>query len=514
MPRWSSELGPRARMAWSLDCWPDPVAMGRLSSPGGTAQRHLRREIWISVRVGLFRNHPMYLRQLRVGGLKRLHGFTLDVTHRGKPRMWTVLIGENGTAKTTLLQAIALAAAGSKQVNTLVGPIVRHLRDRRTDTPMSIEARFEFTPSSLVSADAHPHLQGDKAGLRLLSKVTLEPGSTSLDAHATYTREGGQQVDPNSSKDPLDAARDVHRPLWFVAGYGVSRGLPNAVTEPSLDRPSIDRLAPLFNNQALLASTSFSNYFLKIDAQAGRSKGETSRVYGRMLNDAVQLGGRELLPDIEKIELRGRGGVGRAADLIESDRFHQRMGSGVHKIPGVALSHGYQSTFAWIADLIGHVFLESRGGIPTTDMEGLVLLDEIDLYLHPSWQATFIRALRRVFPKIQFIATTHSPVVLGELAPHEVVRLIIDRETGNVARGAWDPETGELVPTDNGRTEQPDPRPMTGSEIYRTWFGMDRLTPNPSGEDLREYLVLAGDCLLYTSPSPRDGLLSRMPSSA
>lgn len=212
-----------------------------------------------------------------------------------------------------------------------------------------------------------------------------------------------------------------------------------------------------------------------------------------MLNEAIKLGGSSLLPDISKLELRGQGGAASAGGLIESDRFHQKMGPKAQRIAGVALSHGYQSTFAWIADLIGHVLLEANAELKTTEMEGLVLIDEIDLYLHPTWQATFITALRRIFPRIQFVATTHSPIVLAGLSAHEVVRLIVDSATGDVVRGAWDQRTGALVPTTARDPAQPDPRPMTASEIYRTWFGIDRLTPNPVGEDLRRYRVLAED---------------------
>ncbi len=423
----------------------------------------------------------MYIRKLEVNNLKRLRNFSLDFTQGGEPRMWTVLIGENGTAKTTLLQAIALAATGSRQVNTLAGPIVKHMRDRRGSGPMSIEASFDFTPQSRATKEVHPLASGRRRDLGLRSVVTLQPGSTSLGAHAHYTPVRAAAADGRPPKDPLDAARDVHTHLWFAAGYGISRILPDPSSTPPLDRPSIDRLAPLFGAEVALASTSFANHFLKKDIQEGRKRGTTSLMYGRMLNQAIRLGGKDMLPDIQKLELRGQGGARSASDLIESDRFYQRMGGHVEKIAGVALSHGYQSTFAWIADLIGHVLLESKTELKTTEMEGLVLLDEIDSYLHPTWQSTLVTALRRVFPGIQFVATTHSPVVLADLKPHEIVRLQVNETSGDV-------ETKPLA-------HPPDPRPMTASELYRTWFGLDRLTPNPHGEELRRYLVLAGDPL-------------------
>lgn len=378
---------------------------------------------------------PMYIRHLQVQNLKRLNDFGLSFVHRGKPRMWTVLIGENGTAKTTLLQAIAMAAAGSKQVNALAAPIVKHLKDRRHDGPMSITADFEFTPSSRAKAQLHPHAPREAlASLGLRSRVSLESG-TSLDAEAEYVKiaEDGSAAplardsqEERAPKDPLDVARGTHENLWFVAGYGISRVLPDPSKTLPLDRPSIERLMPLFSAEASIASTSFSNHFLTKDVQEGRKQGTTSRMYSRMLNEVIKLGGEDLLPDVVKMELRGQGGVKSAQDLIESDRFQLRMGKKTVAVPGVGMSHGYQSTFAWIADLVGHVLLECLTELKTTEIEGLVLLDEIDLYLHPTWQATFITALRRVFPRVQFVATTHSPVVLAGLAPHEIIRLIVE----------------------------------------------------------------------------------------
>jgi AAA domain, putative AbiEii toxin, Type IV TA system/AAA ATPase domain len=432
----------------------------------------------------------MYIRRLHVDHLKRLRDFKLDFTDKhGKPRMWTVLIGENGTAKTTILQAIALAAAGS-QADAIAAPVAAHLRDRRTSNPLKIDATFAFTPQS-NNALIHPYApSGTSKGLALYSEVWMQSTtSTKLRAKAMYVdSKTGAPVQSKDGADPLDMARDLQTPLWFVVGYGISRLLPpDSTSTPALTRPSIERMEPLFKPTAAMTSTSFANHFLKKDLDEGRKAGTTSLLFARMLKQALDLGGAELLPNIQKLELRGQGGAPRSSDLLETDRFHQRMGKDVVKIAGVALSHGYQSTFAWIADLIGHVLLESKTKLDTTEMEGLVLIDEIDAYLHPRWQATLIAALRRIFPKMQFVATTHSPVVLASVAPHEIVRLDINEDTGNVEEKRWLSADGtEELPG-------PDPRPMSGGELYRIWFDVDRLTPNPHGEALRRYLVLAGD---------------------
>ncbi|MHB9004838.1 MAG: AAA family ATPase, partial [Coriobacteriia bacterium] len=56
---------------------------------------------------------------------------------------------------------------------------------------------------------------------------------------------------------------------------------------------------------------------------------------------------------------------------------------------------------------------------------GLVMIDEIELHLHPKWQAEVIEALTRTFVNLQFILTTHSPIVVGH-APSESLRLLTD----------------------------------------------------------------------------------------
>ncbi len=64
---------------------------------------------------------------------------------------------------------------------------------------------------------------------------------------------------------------------------------------------------------------------------------------------------------------------------------------------------------------------------------GVVLIDELDLHLHPRWQRRVIRDLKTTFPSIQFIATTHSPQLIGEAKPEEVI-LLGDQERSNPAQ--------------------------------------------------------------------------------
>lgn len=79
------------------------------------------------------------------------------------------------------------------------------------------------------------------------------------------------------------------------------------------------------------------------------------------------------------------------------------------------LSDGEKCTLALIGDLARRIALANPNRDNPLDGEGIVLIDEIELHMHPSWQRRVLGVLKRVFPNIQFIVTTHSPQILGEV---------------------------------------------------------------------------------------------------
>ncbi len=94
------------------------------------------------------------------------------------------------------------------------------------------------------------------------------------------------------------------------------------------------------------------------------------------------------------------------------------------------LSDGERSIIAMCFDIARRlILLNEKDGDPVKNGRGIVLIDEIDLHLHPEWQRKIVTDLPRVFPSLQFIATTHSPQTIGETTPGHVVIL---EEGGNV----------------------------------------------------------------------------------
>lgn len=89
------------------------------------------------------------------------------------------------------------------------------------------------------------------------------------------------------------------------------------------------------------------------------------------------------------------------------------------------LSDGYKSCVYVLLGIIKEV--EYRfPQMYAKDFDGIIMIDEIDIHLHPQWQAKLVKLLQQVFPKAQIIATTHSPSVLQNLKKEEIIPLYKD----------------------------------------------------------------------------------------
>jgi predicted ATP-binding protein involved in virulence len=95
------------------------------------------------------------------------------------------------------------------------------------------------------------------------------------------------------------------------------------------------------------------------------------------------------------------------------------------ELPFHLLSDGQRNTLALVGDLAYRAaqLNPNLSGEALARTNGIVLIDELDLHLHPNWQRTIVDSLRKIFPEIQFIATTHSPFVVQSLRQGELINL-------------------------------------------------------------------------------------------
>jgi predicted ATP-binding protein involved in virulence len=96
----------------------------------------------------------------------------------------------------------------------------------------------------------------------------------------------------------------------------------------------------------------------------------------------------------------------------EGEYLFERRGL---KVPYPALSDGYRANLGWIGDLLYHVTKTCPSGKKLVENKGIVMVDEIDLHLHPKWQMKVVPNIAKALPNLQFILTSHSPLVVGSL---------------------------------------------------------------------------------------------------
>lgn len=96
-------------------------------------------------------------------------------------------------------------------------------------------------------------------------------------------------------------------------------------------------------------------------------------------------------------------------------------------IPFEYLSSGFKSAYVLLLGIIKEIEFRSLG-VSARNFSGLIIIDELDLHLHPSWQREIGGALKRAFPKAQIIASTHSPHIVQAAEPSEVIALVRDKE--------------------------------------------------------------------------------------
>ncbi len=418
----------------------------------------------------------MYLRQLTVRNCKLVRELMLGLDDGEHPRMWTMLVAENGLCKTSLLRCIAAAAMGPEIASGLAD--VSSFPDKRPSRgELEIHATFSFSDER-HHRRTYPGLAGADAPPALTSSLYARSGHTLFRGQSGYA--SAYRAGPNLATMsprltvhdsdprfllPLSEARSAGLRDWFVAAYGVGRILQSAASGPPATNQGSDRVASLFHHETAVLGTRFADLF----------ESERSRHFAEALRDAFVDG--EILPGVENVELRGKGGVRTAADLVEGHRFGLRAGQTILKLPATWLSQGYQAIISLVADIVGQVWLEANAEVPLSEMEGLVLIDEIDLHLHPKWQTRLVTSLRKAFPRMQFIATTHSPMMLSGMRQNEVFILRQDPSTGDVA----------IEPASES------PQLLTASDLYRVFFGISRHFANAIGERLARYMFLATD---------------------
>lgn len=312
----------------------------------------------------------MFLRTLEIEQVRAVsHAHLVFGASDSETRRWTVLVGENGSGKSTVLRAVALLLAGSDALPELLGSSDSWIRNGAE------ECRIAATLSTA---------EGE---LREIS-LTLRRGDS---LREIFRRN-------EATLDALDRALRHASRNYLCVGYGAGRRPPRG---PFLPYDGLPVRHPRARGVATLFLPDFPLHPIEMWAM---DLDERRRPAGL---EAVRDTLIDLLPGV----------TFRAFDHMQGQLLFDTP-DGV--VPLRQLSDGYQSMAAWCGDLVyrlTEIYANYRRPLIG---RGLLLIDEVDLHLHPAWQRILRQFLLDKLPQMQIVATTNSPLTAESSAAGEV----------------------------------------------------------------------------------------------
>ncbi len=318
----------------------------------------------------------MFLKKLSLQNFKCLSSIELSFEkNKIANRKWTLILGENGTGKSNLLKSIALLTSGSNALGELLGDSDSWIKFGADDCIINAELETKNGEERKISLQFK---RGDN-----LSKILLNN---------------------SESLAKIDNAIETADRNYFVAAYGANRRLSNELFS-NFDKSRNGRslnVRNLFDNSFSL--NPLTAWIIELDYRSGEDG-----------IDLVRNALKEFLPGI-------------SFDSIDKEKKQVLFRTVDGVIPLEQLSDGYQNMAAWIGDLLFRITETFKNIKKPLESKGLLLIDEVDLHLHPKWQRMLYNFISNKLPNFQVIATTHSPLTAQQADTGELFALKRNKE--------------------------------------------------------------------------------------
>ena len=315
------------------------------------------------------------------------------------PKKTTAILGVNGVGKSSVLDALAIAL--SNMTERIVGQAAR-ARKMSPDDIKSGEGFARLKVSVDLGADGPTTWA---IALNRHKKATKKADEQSSDFEALNAQASllnGRMLYRESKSLPINLPLavyyDVHRAV-LDAPLRVKGGLKNTPREA-------------YHDALGHGGTDFRSFFAwfrdREDVENERLRDDPGHVDRdlKAVRDSIAK-----FTGFTKLKIRRK------------PSLRMTVQKGLVEFNVLQLSDGEKCLLALVGDLARRLSLLNTERADPLEGEGIVLIDEIDLHLHPKWQRSVVALLEKVFPNCQFVITTHSPQVVGELSPESVMLL-------------------------------------------------------------------------------------------
>ena len=393
-----------------------------------------------------FANDLLRIKGLEVRNFRKFETYSVEFDQQV-----TVLVGDNGAGKSTLVDAACVA----------LGSLFQGIEHAKAP--------------SLVPDDARDAVikQGDAIVAQPQYPVAVEANGVALGAEVSWTRslnsakgrttridaapiiEAGKRVQKLASDD-ADAVLPV------LARYGTDRLWRQQGSQdgpvPSRTRGYEDALEASSNEARMNA------WFRSQSIWEWQNKRESS------LFTAVR---RALASCFDAVASTDDAMVDYDAELKQLVFTFTDAEGIYHRDRIGSMSDGYRGTLSLIADIAYRMAsLNPAMGERVLETPGVVLIDEVDLHLHPRWQARILEDLVRVFPNVQFIVTTHSPIVVASV-PKRNIRVLGAASAEEPAVQTLGRDANSVLKAVLGAASRPDRVARLFDELNRAMDGDD-----------------------------------------
>lgn len=328
----------------------------------------------------------------------------------------TLIAGVNGVGKSTLLNALAvlLSRALPEFTPSCSAPLYFTDDDIHGDrVSLEVSSRIHIDGQT-ISAGVQRLRAADEKGDRFMLLRQAKAASAATDfaqALSARTLTGELEAGIKETRIALAALKSAaHPPLAvYFSPKRQLPGQPRSLPEAKPFDPSIAYSRALHDREVELRE--FMHWFRTQEKLGAANEPRRFKVL-----DALRAAVVELLPEFGNLRIQEEPRLGFVVDKRGQPFYlHQ-------------LSDGERGLLALVFDLTRRLAIaNSDGDNPIAEGVALVLIDEIELHLHPKWQREVIKRLPHIFKSCQFVITTHSPQVIGEVEARNV-RLLTWRD--------------------------------------------------------------------------------------